>query len=188
MQEILDSLSTYGYIILFLYSLGGGMIAIIAAGVLSYAGKMDLGLSIIIAAVANALGDTLLFYLSRYNKSAFLPYLKAHRRKLAYSHILMKRYGEKIIFFKKFIYGLKTLIPVAIGLTGYSFYKFSVINAVSAVLWAIILGILSYLAGDIFIKASEYISAHGYILPIAMIALLAGLYYFLQQNTKKGKR
>jgi len=44
MQEILTSLSTYGYILLFVYSLGGGMVGIIAAGVLSYIGKMDIGI------------------------------------------------------------------------------------------------------------------------------------------------
>ena len=33
MSEMLTTLSTYGYIILFLYTLGGGMVAIIAAGV-----------------------------------------------------------------------------------------------------------------------------------------------------------
>jgi len=76
MQDIINSLSTYGYIILFLYTLGGGMVAIIAAGVLSYAGKMDLSISITVAAVSNAIGDTLLFYLSRYNKGAIMPYLK----------------------------------------------------------------------------------------------------------------
>ena len=51
MSEMLTSLSTYGYIILFLYTLGGGMVAIIAAGVLSYAGSMNLTLVIMIATI-----------------------------------------------------------------------------------------------------------------------------------------
>ena len=59
MQDIINSVSTYGYIVLFLYSLGGGMVALIAAGILSFAGKMDITLSIIVAAVANTIGDTL---------------------------------------------------------------------------------------------------------------------------------
>ena len=57
MQDIINLLSTYGYIILFLYTLGGGMVAIIVAGVLSYAGKMDLSISITVAALSNAIGD-----------------------------------------------------------------------------------------------------------------------------------
>ncbi|QKF61119.1 DedA family protein [Campylobacter curvus] len=185
MQDIINSLSTYGYIILFLYTLGGGMVAIIAAGVLSYAGKMDLSISITVAAISNAIGDTLLFYLSRYNKGAIMPYLKGHKRKLAYAGVLTKKHGDKIIFFKKFIYGLKTLVPVAIGLTKYPFYKFSVINVISSIAWACILGILSYWAGDFFIKASDYISDHGYIMPVAMLCLFGGIWYFLKKVTKR---
>ena len=91
------------------------MVAIIAAGVLSYAGKMDLSTSIVVAALANIIGSSFLFYMGRYNKSALMPYIKSHRRKLALSHILMKKYGDKIIFIQKFIYGLKTLVPMTIG-------------------------------------------------------------------------
>ena len=101
MSEMLTSLSTYGYIILFLYTLGGGMVAIIAAGVLSYAGSMNLPLVIIIATISNALGDTLLFYLSRYNKKEIMPYFKKQKRNLALAQILFKKHGGKIILFKK---------------------------------------------------------------------------------------
>ena len=189
MQEILNSLSTYGYVILFLYSLGGGMVAIIAAGVLSHAGKMDLTASIAVATVANTLGDTMLFYLARYNKSAVMPYLATHKRKLAYSHILMKRYGDKIILIKKFIYGVKTLVPIAVGLTKYSFIKFSAINFISSLIWAVVLGAASYKAGDIFMRAGDYLGAHGYIMPLAMGCALGAIWYFLQKATaKKGKR
>lgn len=50
--------------------------------------------------------------MGRYNKNALMPYIKAHRRKLVLSHILMKKYGDKIIFIQKFVYGLKTLVPM----------------------------------------------------------------------------
>ena len=111
MQDIINSISTYGYIVLFFYSLGGGMVALIAAGILSFAGKMDITLSIIVAAVANTIGDTLIFYVARFNKSSLMPYVKNHKRKLAYAGILAKKHGDKIIFIKKFIYGTKVLTP-----------------------------------------------------------------------------
>jgi len=104
------------------------MVALIAAGVLSYTGSMDITVSILVAFIANALGDSMLFYLARYNKSQIAPYIKKHRRKLALSHILMKKYGDKIIFFQKFIYGIKTLIPIAIGFTKYPALKFNILN------------------------------------------------------------
>lgn len=185
MEDMLTSLSTYGYVILFLYSLGGGMVAIIAAGVLSYAGKMDIYLSIIIAFIANTLGDTLLFYMSRYNKEVMKPYLKKHRRKLALSHILMKRYGDKIIFFQKFVYGIKTLIPLAIGLTKYSFVKFNILNAISAFIWSLGLGYGSYIFGSFFMSLASAIGDNPWIAPMIIFVLLGSLWLYFEKFTKK---
>lgn len=185
MNDIINSLATYGYIILFLYSLGGGMVAIIAAGILSYSGKMDLSLSIFIAFVANAIGDSLLFYMSRYNKSQMMPYLKKHRRKLALSHLLMKRYGDRIIFFQKFIYGIKTLIPIAIGFTKYSFTKFNILNIISAAIWALLLGFGSYYAGGFLTNIANYFSSHAWLAPIVIGVLLVSIWYYFQKATEK---
>ncbi len=185
MQDILSSLSTYGYILLFAYSFGGGMLAIIAAGVLSYAGKMDLSASIAIAAVANVIGSAFLFSMGRYNKKALMPYIKAHRRKLALSHILMKRYGDKIIFIQKFIYGLKTLVPITIGLTKYPLLKFHIINTVSAIIWAVGLGVASFQAGEILMKIASYFSDNPYMAPVILLSILGMIWLYFQKATTK---
>lgn len=185
MNDIINSLATYGYIILFLYSLGGGMVAIIAAGILSYSGKMDLSLSILIAFIANAIGDSLLFYMSRYNKAQMMPYLKKHRRKLALSHLLMKKYGDRIIFFQKFVYGIKTLIPIAIGFTKYSFTKFNILNIISAAIWALLLGIGSYYAGGFLTGVANYFASHVWLAPIIIGVLLVSIWYYFKKNTEK---
>ena len=80
---MLSNLATYGYIVLFLHSLGGGFVALMAAGVLSYMGKMDIATSIAVAFTANFIGDALLFYMGRYHKSDVMTYLHKHKRKLA---------------------------------------------------------------------------------------------------------
>jgi len=184
-QDILNSLSTYGYILLFAYSFGGGMVAIIAAGVLSYAGKMDLSTSIAIAAIANVLGSALLFSMGRYNKKALMPYIKLHRRKLALSHILMKRYGDKIIFIQKFIYGLKTLVPITIGLTKYPLVKFHVINTISAIIWSLSLGIASYQAGAFLMNVASYFSDNPYMAPVILLSILGLIWFYFQKATAK---
>ncbi|WP_041959715.1 DedA family protein [Sulfurospirillum arsenophilum] len=185
MEDILSSLSTYGYIILFAYSFGGGMIAIIAAGVLAYAGKMDLTTSIVVAAFANVIGSSFLFYMGRYNKKALMPYIKAHRRKLALSHILMKKYGDKIIFIQKFIYGLKTLVPMTIGLTKYPQAKFHLLNTISAVAWAVILGIGSFMAGELLMRIAAYFSDNTFLAPLILFSIIGLIWFYFQTATKK---
>ncbi len=176
MQEILDNLSTYGYIILFVYSLGGGFFALAAAGVLASMGKMDLTTSIAVAFVANFLGDQALLLFTRYNKAEVTGYLKKHRRKLAYSHLLMKKYGPWVIFIQKYIYGVKTLVPIAIGLTRYDAVKFAWLNLLAAALWAVGIGVAAYLGGKSVLQALGYAKEHPWVLPLTAVALVSFIY------------
>ncbi|TLD85301.1 DedA family protein [Helicobacter sp. MIT 11-5569] len=185
MQETIDLIAKYGYVILFLYSLGGGFVALVGASILSFAGKMDLSLSILVACVANFLGDWLLFYLSRYQKAMMQPYLTTHRRKLALVHLLMRKYGSIILIVKKYIYGFKTLVPLAIALTPYSLVKFNLYNAIGAVIWSVSIGVVGYFSGGILIKIFEMLGDYPIFAPLFLILLLGGLWLWLSRATKR---
>jgi len=185
MEDTFSNLATYGYIGLFLYSLGGGFIALIGAGILSFMGKMDLGLAMFIAFVANALGDVLLFYMARYQKSMMMEGLRKHRRKLALAHIMMKKNGSWIILFQKFVYGIKTLIPIAIGLTKYDFKKFALLNVLSSAVWALVFGLGSYYSGDFLVKIAGIVGDKPWIAPIILVTLGGSLWLYMSHATKR---
>ena len=187
MEDTFRNLATYGYIGLFLYSLGGGFVALVGAGVLSFMGKMDLTVVIAVAFVANALGDVMLFYMARYQKSMMMEGLRTHRRKLALAHIMMKKNGNWIILIQKFVYGIKTLIPIAIGLTKYDFKKFAILNVFSSAVWALAFGIGSYYSGSALVKFAEIISGKPWIAPIILVVLGGGLWLYLEKATKRKK-
>jgi len=188
MEETFSNLETYGYIGLFLYSIGGGFVAIVVAGVLSYMGKMDITASITIAFIANALGGMMLFYLARYQKAMMMDGLKKHRRKLALAHLLLKRNGSWIIVAQKFVYGVKTIIPIALGLTKYSFKKFAFYNAIGAALWALVFGVGSFIGGSLLVKATEYVTTNPWIAPLMLFTFCGSLWLYLSKATKKKKR
>lgn len=185
MEETFSNLATYGYIGLFLYSLGGGFVALVGAGVLSFMGKMDITLSISIAFIANALGDLMLFYMARYQKPMMMDGLRKHRRKLALSHIMMKKYGSWIILIQKFVYGIKTLVPIAIGLTKYEFNKFAVLNVLSAGVWALVVGLGSYFAGEPLVKLGNLIGEKPWIAPVILVVMASLLWFYLEKATKR---
>ncbi len=185
MEEMLTNLETYGYIVLFLYSFGGGFLALMGAGVLSYTGHMDLSTSILIAFIANFIGDLVLFYMGRYNKKDVMVYIHKHKRKLALSHILMKKHGSWVIFMQKYVYGIKTLIPLAIGLTKYDIKKFTVLNFFASAIWALVVGVGSFMAGEAIKSAYEIIAGRPYLAPIALITIIALIWWYLSAKTKK---
>jgi membrane protein DedA with SNARE-associated domain len=186
LEDILSSLSTYGYIALFLYSLGGGFFGIIAASTLSYMGKMDFTISMIVAFFSNYIGDIMLFYMARYNKEFVNPLMKKHRRKLALSNLLVKKYGDWVIFIQKYIYGVKTLVPIAIGISKYSFIKFALYNIPASALFVTVFGIVSYKSSESIIKAVEYLSGYPWLYPVILFTIFGSIYYYFHRVTKKG--
>jgi membrane protein DedA with SNARE-associated domain len=144
LEDILTSLSTYGYLILAFYSFGGGMVALIGAGILSSMGKMDITTSIFIATLFNFVGDSVLFYLSQTNKKEVMGYMKKHKRKIAYTNLLMRKYAWLAVFLQKYIYGVKTLVPIVMGLTKYDFKKFVTLNVFASIVWGVVVGLVSF--------------------------------------------
>ena len=145
----------WGYVALFLYSFGGGFVGLIFAGVLSYAGDLNIYVSILVAGISNFLGDQFLFFLARKNKNYAKDMMKKYGRKIALAHLLMKKYGSFVIFVQKYIYGIKTLVPLAMGITKYSALKFTIFNAMAAILWACVIGYASFTAGEFILNLSE---------------------------------
>ena len=64
-----DFIRDQGYIALFLYSFGGGFLGLAVAGVLSFAGDLNIYISILVAVLSNFVGSQFLFFLAIKNKN-----------------------------------------------------------------------------------------------------------------------
>lgn len=166
----------WGYLALFLYSFGGGFVGLIFAGVLSYAGDLNIYISILVAGISNFLGDQFLFLIARKNKNYAKDMMKKYGRKIALAHLMMRKYGSFVVFIQKYIYGIKTLIPLAMGLTKYSATKFAILNIFATILWACIIGYLSFTAGEYILSLSDDFKYIG--LGIVLVVFLLISYLF----------
>jgi membrane protein DedA with SNARE-associated domain len=163
-----DLIRDWGYIILFLYSFGGGFLALVVAGILSFSGELNIFITILVAGVANFIGDQFLFTIARKNKAQAKQMMQKHRRKIAMAHLMMRKYGSWVIFLQKYIYGIKTLIPLAMGLTKYDYKKFIFFNIFATAIWAIVIGSAAYMLGDLVYTYIEEFKAYG----LAFVAMM----------------
>lgn len=173
MEELIRD---WGYIVLFLYSFGGGFVALVVAGILSYSGELNIFITILVAGVANFIGDQFLFTIARKNKHQAKEMMKKHQRKIAMSHLLMRRYGSWVIFLQKYIYGIKTLIPLAMGLTKYDYKKFMFFNILATIVWAIVIGGSAYMLGELVYKYIEEFKTYGLVLVAVILFSVFMLY------------
>ncbi|OQX74687.1 MAG: hypothetical protein B6D59_01585 [Campylobacteraceae bacterium 4484_4] len=158
-----------------------GELGLIMAGIMSHTGDMDPALSIFVAGIGGFVGDQIYFYIGRYSRRYIHKKFRKQRRKFAIAHLLLQRYGWPVIFLQRYLYGLRTIIPMSIGLTRYSAAKFALINLLSAWVWAAITIVLAYIFGEELLQMLKIAKSYWYVaLPVAA-ATLFGLYRILQR-------
>ncbi|HZF69995.1 DedA family protein [Sulfuricurvum sp.] len=172
MEDLLIGwLREYGYIVLFFWSILEGEMGLIMAGIFSHMGDMSLPVSIAVGGFGGFIGDQIYFYIGRFNKRYIHNKLRSQRRKFAIAHLLLKKYGWPVIFVQRYMYGMRTVIPMAIGLTQYSSRQFAFINFISAIFWASITIIPAYYYGDAILNILKWIKEHWFF-AIPLIALV----------------
>ncbi|GMB93593.1 Ubiquitous DedA transporter family [Helicobacter bizzozeronii] len=184
-QHFQTLFSTWGYLLLFFYSLGSGYVGIVVAAILSSMGHMDLVKSMVVAGLGNAVGTSLLMLLGRYQKKELRAYLVKHRRKFALVHVWIYKYGLWLIFFNKYLYGVKTIVPLAIGFSKYSLKKFLWLNALACVLWALVLGLLAFYASAWIGALMDRMSGYSYLVPLGFVFLIVALYVWIARLSRK---
>ena len=166
----------WGYIALFLYSFGGGFLGLAVASVIAYSGDLNIYICVIVAGISNFIGSQFLFFLARQNKSYAKNMMKPYGRKIALTHVLMQKYGSFIIFIQKYIYGIKTLIPLAMGITKYSATKYAIFNLFATVLWSCVIGYLSFIAGEFILSLGEDFKYFGLVTIVALVFVISFVY------------
>ena len=182
-----SSLETWGYLAVAFFSFGGSLFIVAAAGVFSFMGHMDLIIALSVAIVANFMGDNFLFYLGKYHKKDIKPYFAKHKRKIALATLIMRKYGVAAIFIQKFLYGVKTIVPISMALSKYDFKKFIFFNIFASVIFILTIGLSAFYASESIIAFFSVIQERPYLAPIGMFTILGLAWYAMTHMTRKKK-
>jgi membrane protein DedA with SNARE-associated domain len=153
---------------------GPGEAALVAAGVVAARGRLDIVEVVLVAAAGAAAGGMAGWILGLRGGRALvatrrLPFYRSRRRALAQGERFFERYGIVAIFFTP---------SWMAGIAEMRWTKFVPANAVSALLWALTLGVGAYYAGPPIIDVVQDIGTVGLIVVLAALgggALLRAL-------------
>lgn len=185
-----SSLQSWGYLLLFFASFGGGYIPIVVAGIVSGSGTLNITTSIIVASLGNFFGSSLTAYLIRSiqkDQSFLASYLKKHRRKITLISLYLRRYGIWLVFLCKFIYGLKTILPITIGIGKFPLKKFFLYNFFASIFFSACIGTISYFASakvrDFFLQIDkDFTWKLGIFLAVVLIAIFFTLHLITRRK------
>jgi membrane protein DedA with SNARE-associated domain len=123
------------------------------------------------------MGDQMYFWLGRYQGSALLARFSALRQRAAYVEALLLRYDAAIILAIRFLYGLRIVGPILIGMSRVAAWRFLLFNACGALIWAILVAGAGYWFGHVVMSVLRQterfqLLALGIVLAAAAGALL----------------
>jgi membrane protein DedA with SNARE-associated domain len=174
------------YMILAFFSFGGSLLWTIAAGVAAAMGVMNLYIALAVGITFNYVGDMFLFYLGKYQKEEIKPYFEKHKRKLALSTLIMRKYGVLAIFIQKFLYGIKTIIPISMALSRYNFKKFGIYNIFASIFFVSTIMLISYYSTDKIRAFLVFVDGYPWWVPMGILVVIGAIiWYGMEHLTKR---
>jgi len=159
MEELI---STYGYPAIVIGTFLEGETILVVAGYLASRGYLALPWVASCAFLGSWAGDTLYFFIGRRWGGQLLQRFPARRPAAERALRLLHRHYVVFILIFRFIYGLRTVSPFAIGLSGVPATRFVFLNMGASAIWAILFAVGGYLLGTLLeamLKKAEQIEA-----------------------------
>lgn len=135
---------------------------------------------VVFACVTGAvIGDAISFAVGRrLGRHAFRhPALAPHRRSIARTRLLCRRYGSASVYLGRFLGPLRAFVPVMVGMLRMRRRQFQVANVISGLVWVLVMLAPGYFAAKGFAELEIWTEADGLTLVIAgsAAALALGL-------------
>lgn len=156
-----------------------GETALIACGVLASQDKLDIVAVIAIAATAAIIGDNVGYVIGRKGGRKVLerwgPVSKHARRVLPRAERIFAKHGGKTVFFGRFIAFLRITVAWLAGISHMPWWRFFLFNAAGGILWATLVGLVSYYLGDAAANAIQtygLYAAGGIVIVVIAVVLI----------------
>jgi membrane protein DedA with SNARE-associated domain len=100
---------------------------------------------------------------------------------------LLQKHQNLVILLFRFVYGIRAVTPVLIGVSNVSSFKFLVLNAIGAITWAIALTSLGYFFGHAAELLLDDVKKFEFVIIglIILIGLVVWLLEFRAENKKE---
>lgn len=140
-------LHKFGYLAVFAGTFLEGETILVMAGFFAERGHLHLALVVLVAFLGAYAGHLFWFWLGRTQGIRLLerfPRMKTH---FGRGIRIFERYGAPAIFITQWLYGLRITAAVIIGISKISLTKFLVYEAISCIVWAIVIASAGYYFG-----------------------------------------
>lgn len=186
-MALADLLSQYGYLALFAGCLLEGETLLLLAGLAAHGGYLSYPVVVLVAFVGGTLGDQICFFVGRRYGDALLLRWTHLEVPAARVRRLIDRHSALLIVGLRFMYGLRLIGPVVIGMSDVSAWRFVVFNVIGAAIWAVAVSGAGYLFGhaiEWFLADLELLEKFALACAVVFVVLLLAVRWFRLRSSR----
>lgn len=184
-------LTTYGYWLMAFGALIEGETFLVAGGIAAHNGIFRLDGLILLALVGSTIHDVAFFLIGRFFGHEFIkrkPHLFAKVQGMLRT---FEKYGVWLIIGLRFAYGLRTLIPMVLGMSPLSFRKFLFFDVIGGIIWSCTFILGGYFFGaviDRILAALDIYSADLFYILLGGTLIILGIAYAIWKVRRTKRR
>jgi membrane protein DedA with SNARE-associated domain len=171
-------IASYGCLAVFLGTFLEGETVLILGGFAAHRGYLRLDCVMAAAFAGSILGDQFYFLLGRFHSRLLMEKRPSWKPRMDRFRALLDRRATLVILSFRFLYGLRTIGPFAIGAGGVSIPRFVLLNIIGGAVWAVVIAAAGYFFGHameiIIADLKRYELAVAGIIALVAVTLFSG--------------
>lgn len=140
-------IEAYGYPAVALGTFLEGELVLLLAGFLAYSEVLDLRGVMAAGLLGSVVGDHLFFFLGRRYGNGIFRWRPHWQARAEYIYQLLDRHYIPVVLGFRFVYGLRIVTPVVLGMSRVPTRHFVLLNVSGAVVWTVGVSLLGYFFG-----------------------------------------
>ncbi len=143
-MDVSHLISTYGYWAVAAGTFFEGETVLLGAAAAAAHEYLRMPAVVVVAAFCGFLGDQFFFFLGRRCGQRLLARFPSIRARTTKVTALIERHDTLLILAVRFMYGLRTAGPVAIGMSAVHWWRFLLLNLAGAAIWSVTIASIGY--------------------------------------------
>jgi len=148
LSHLQELIRHYGYLAVFVGTVLEGETLLVMAGFAAQLGSLDLYSVMAIAAAGGFAGDQLWFAAGRWRGRPMRARFPGVQAQAARMERLIDRHSTWLSLGVRFMYGMRMVGAVLLGMSQASYLRFIALNLLGALMWAVLVGGAGYLFGQ----------------------------------------
>lgn len=177
----------YGYFAILFGTFLEGETVLLTAGFLAHQGYLRIEYVLLVALVGTICGDQFFYYLGRTHGATLLDRPK-FRSVAQPVRDWLHRSGTPLVAGFRFLYGLRTAVPLVLGAGRYPYTRFAALNVLGATVWVLTIGMAGYLFGQALEAALANFKRYEYLVVLAFVAVGGGVAWFAHRKLRALRR